>query len=124
MASYHTVLRRSLKSYRKVGFELILETAVVNSLLVYNTCADTKLSITEFRRELAYSLVQPPEKFNLTKKRIHTFTKPEGPGRKRRKPCKGCWQNLKVCSLGYRDIVKEVRRVISFCSDCPGQPGY
>ncbi|CAH1980217.1 unnamed protein product [Acanthoscelides obtectus] len=74
---------------RKVMFELILGTSVVNSLIIYNLCAKEKLSITEFRRQLAYSLVKSPnseETIKVPKKRVHSFQKPDGPGRKKRKP--------------------------------------
>lgn len=36
MASYHRALRRSVKWYRKVAFELILNTTVVNALYLHN----------------------------------------------------------------------------------------
>lgn len=74
-------------------------------------CSDTKLSVTEFRRQLTHSLVRPTEKPKFPKKRIHTFIKPEGPGRKRR-------QNLKASGLTYREVNKKVRGLISYCSDC------
>ncbi|XP_045467004.1 piggyBac transposable element-derived protein 4-like [Harmonia axyridis] len=99
MSSYHSVLRKSMKWYRKVMLELILGTAVVNSLIIYNMCARTKLSVTEFRRQLAYSLIQPPEKPKTPRRRTHNFCKPEGPGRERRKLCKGCRQILKSSCL-------------------------
>ncbi|KAB0802376.1 hypothetical protein PPYR_04562 [Photinus pyralis] len=87
-------------------------------------CSETKLSITEFRRQLAYSLVKPMEPPKPPKKRVHSLTKPDGPGRKKRKPCKQCRQVLKASGLSHREVDKKVRRVVTYCADCPGEPGY
>jgi len=36
LSSYYTCLMRSIKWYRKVAFELVFGTALVNSYLIYN----------------------------------------------------------------------------------------
>jgi len=36
MASYHCALRKTIRWYHKVGIELLLGTAVVNAMLLYN----------------------------------------------------------------------------------------
>ncbi|CAH1973230.1 unnamed protein product [Acanthoscelides obtectus] len=86
MSSYHTVVR---KWYRKVMFELLLGTTVVNSWIVYNMVSDTKLSIMEFRTQLAKDLVieqaEVPKQPVSSRKRQHTFVKPEGPRKKEEK---------------------------------------
>lgn len=117
--------------FSKVIFEVILGTSVVNAWIVYNMLAPTKLGIAEFRKQLAELLMKPqPETPELIvrpgtpKKRPHTFTKPEGPGRKKRKVCRGCYKQLRETGSTSREADKKVRRVISFCHDCPGQPGY
>lgn len=86
--------------------------------------SNTKLGITDFRRQLAESLVAvPEEEGRAPRKRVHTFTKPSGPGRKKRKACKGCYETLRK-TLPSREADKKVRKVTSYCPDCPGQPGY
>lgn len=79
-------------------FELLLGTSVINSWIVFNMVSQTKLGIMQFRRQLAKELIyqpvedreQPtPMQTAPTRKRPHTFIKPEGPGRKKRKPCTG-----------------------------------
>lgn len=92
MSSYHSVMRRGLKWYRKVMFELLFGTSLVNAWLIYNKISTTKLSITEFRKTLATELITPTiEKENITPKRkAHTFINPTGPDRKKRKICQGC----------------------------------
>lgn len=125
MSSYHTSVRKSVKWYRKVMFEVLLGTTVVNAWIVYNMISSTKLGITEFRKHLAETIIvtkTPAEKIPL-RKRVHTFVKPEGAGRKKRKVCRGCYMELRK-SMTSREADKKVRRVISFCSDCPDSPGF
>ncbi|KAI4455586.1 hypothetical protein MML48_9g00001467 [Holotrichia oblita] len=57
MSSYHTSVRKSLNWYRKVVFELFLGTTVVNAWDIYNITAPIKMSILEFRKQLAEQLV-------------------------------------------------------------------
>lgn len=87
--------------------------------------SQTKLGIFEFCKELAESLAKSQDVIEvpLSRKRVHTFVKPEGPGRKKRKPCKGCYESLRT-TLSSREADKKVRRVISFCKDCPNIPGF
>lgn len=124
MSSYHTVLRRGLKWYRKVMFELLFGTCVVNSWIIYNRISSNKMSITQFRKILAEQLVDSPKTNteNSSKRHVHTFVKPLGPGRKKRKICKPCYQELRR-TLSSKEANKKVSKVISFCGDCPGKPG-
>lgn len=56
------------------------------------------------------------------KRKPHTFIKPEGTGRKRKKKCRECYKKLRV-TMTSREADKKVRQVISYCNDCPGLPG-
>lgn len=124
MSSYHSALRKGLKWYRKLMFELLFGTCVVNAWVINNTIFNNKLSITEFRRKLARELAEPPLKRNTSvpKRTVHTFVKPSGPGRKKRKMCKGCYEKLRE-TLESRQAKNKVTKVTSFCNDCPNQPG-
>jgi hypothetical protein len=126
MAAYHSVLRKGLKWYRKLAFELIFGTAIVNAWIIYNSRPNqNRLSITDFRKNLAKSLARIEEVCSTpsTKRNAHTFVKPEGSGRKKRNMCRGCYNNLRK-TMSSKDAAKKVRRVITFCQDCEGQPGY
>ncbi len=58
LSAYYTCLRRSLKWYRKVAFELIFGTAIVNSYLVYKEHYSTNnMTILKFRESLVRSLL-------------------------------------------------------------------
>ena len=48
MASYHSQLRKTLRWYHKVAFELILNTRVVNSRLIFNKPTKKNLRIKHF----------------------------------------------------------------------------
>lgn len=58
LLTYHTCLRKSVKWYHKVAFELGLETALVNSYLIYKeNYAESKVTILQFRESLVRSLL-------------------------------------------------------------------
>ncbi|GLV46243.1 hypothetical protein CBL_12320 [Carabus blaptoides fortunei] len=125
MSSYHTVLRRGLKWYRKLLFELLFGTSLVNAWLIYNKISSTKLSITAFRKTLAAELITPPtaETDNITPKRkAHTFIKRNGSGRKKRRMCQGFYKELRL-TLSSREANNKVTKVTSYCDDCAGKPG-
>nr|CAI5869071.1 unnamed protein product [Callosobruchus analis] len=98
MSSYFSVLRKSLKWYRKVCFELIFGTSVVNAWVVYNDAASSKLSMLNFREKLARALSKTEkiqEERTTLKCKLRTFIRPEGKGRKHRKRCTGCYRKLR-----------------------------
>lgn len=126
MSSYFTVLRKSLKWYRKVCFELLFGTCVVNAWVVYNATTGSKVSMLEFRERLVRALgntLTSEFEEKTPKRKTHTFIKPEGKGRKPRKRCVGCYQKLRE-TMDSRTADKKTRKVISYCNDCDGQPGY
>lgn len=58
LASYNTPLRRGVKWYRKIIFELLANTSVVNAHAIYKLHnPDSKMKITEFRENLTLQLL-------------------------------------------------------------------
>lgn len=55
--SYHPPLRRSLKWYRKVEFELLLNTSLLNALTLITTVTGNKIGVTEFRESILKSQI-------------------------------------------------------------------
>ncbi|KAK9738119.1 hypothetical protein QE152_g10147 [Popillia japonica] len=51
-ASYASPVRRSMKWYRKIGMELLENTAMVNALIVYEMAMHKKMSIAHFREKI------------------------------------------------------------------------
>lgn len=58
MGSYANPLRRSLKWYRKVAFDILLSTCVVNALSLFQTATTNKMSVTEFKEYIVKMLVR------------------------------------------------------------------
>ena len=57
LSAYYTCLRRSIKWYQKVAFELIFGTSIVNSYLIYKeNYATDNITILQFRKSLVQSL--------------------------------------------------------------------
>ncbi|KAL6418184.1 hypothetical protein ACFW04_011079 [Cataglyphis niger] len=52
MAAYNSPLRKTLKWYKKVAFELLLNTSVINALILYNAQHQRPISIVEFRKRI------------------------------------------------------------------------
>lgn len=52
MSSYLSPLRKTVKWYRKLGIEILLNTAIVNAWIMFTETRNTKMSIVEFRKSL------------------------------------------------------------------------
>lgn len=49
MGSCHTCLRKSIKWYRKLIFDIICNTSMVNALSIYTSVTGRKMAIVDFR---------------------------------------------------------------------------
>jgi len=56
-SSYHNPLRRSLKWYKKVAIEVLLNTSVLNALSLSNKINNTNIGITEFREKIIQEIL-------------------------------------------------------------------
>ncbi|XP_050065151.1 piggyBac transposable element-derived protein 1-like [Aphis gossypii] len=73
MASYCSPLRKSLKWYRKVVFELLLNTSVVYALCLFQKTTATRIKITDFRSNLIkYLTFKPNMNQELSNKHVLT----------------------------------------------------
>lgn len=121
MASYATCVRKGIKWYRKVAFELLTGVSVVNAYIIYKKVTSKKLTISKFREQLCLSLL------GLTNERInkvkveHLLMKRGGNGTKDRKNCVACYETLKK-NMTREEARKKVRRVKTFCNGCPEKP--
>ncbi|CAG4997908.1 unnamed protein product [Parnassius apollo] len=100
MTAYSTPLRKTVKWYRKLAIELLLNTAVVNALIMYKETTKKNISVVYYRKNLVQYLTKSgrPETGNLAlelrpKRRKHELVKKEGPVRKMRRFCVGCYKN-------------------------------
>jgi hypothetical protein len=131
LSAYYTCLRRSIKWYRKVAFELIFGTAIVNSYLVYREHYSTNsMTILKFRESLVRSLLLgiPFEKLkpgprqktaSQMKRKLsdHKLEEREGSARDVRRRCAGCYE--KISQEQSREAGHATaKKVKTFCSDC------
>ncbi|CAG5044070.1 unnamed protein product [Parnassius apollo] len=81
MSAYQTPLRKTVKWYKKVAMDLILNVAVVNALTLYKSVTKKNIPIVDFRKEIKIDFLtkgitsEPPSsrpiraKHELAKKR-------------------------------------------------------
>ena len=75
MASYQSPLRRGIKWYRKLMTEIIFNTTMTNSWIIFNKINNKRMSIINFREQVADSLVVANnEKVVTPKRRTHTLS--------------------------------------------------
>ena len=122
MASYFSPLRKTIRWYHKIAFEFLLNTAVVNSLVLYKMYhPNTK--IADFRRTICEYLCGTQCTPRTTSSR-HFLKNYEGrDSRKRviRKRCANCYVVLKK-SVGRIVAIKKTKKVTTFCNGCVGKP--
>lgn len=129
MSSYSTVLRRTIKWYRKVLFEVIFGTVIVNSMVIYNMLNQTSnktLKITKFREILSLHLLQSkdpdpavplPTNTNLNNVGTHRLLETEGSKRSTRRKCSGCYK-IAVEQHGRQYAQSKTRKVNTRCCVC------
>ena len=131
LLAYYTCLRRSLKWYRKVAFELIFGTAIVNSYLVYREHYSTNnMTILKFRESPVRSLLlgmlfeelKPSSRQKATsqvKRKLtdHKLEEKEGCANDVRRWCVGCYEKLRQ-QQSRETSAMTAKRIKTFCPDC------
>jgi hypothetical protein len=131
LSAYYTCLRRSIKWYQKVAFELIFGTSIVNSYLIYkeNYAADD-ITILQFRESLVRSLLlgistenlkpgprQQPTDHLKRKLTDHRLEEIEGYARNVRRRCIGCYEEMRK-QQSREASYAAAKKVKTFCSEC------
>nr|CAH7767752.1 unnamed protein product [Callosobruchus chinensis] len=119
MAAYSNCLRRSVKWYRKLAFEFITGTSVVNALYFYNKINDKKISVTTFKENLAMQIfrsINPPNASDTSIE--HRLTeKTDQDNKPKRGRCKCCYEKYSQ-DHGRDYAVKHSKRVSYVCPGC------
>lgn len=138
LAAYHTCLRKTVRWYHKVVMELLLGTAVVNSLILYNDqqvlSGQQKVGVTKFREQLCRDLmqlhsepaVQERSEEHLVGHYLRETQEREGgkrADRRKRRYCIGCYDRL-VDQQGREVAKKKAKRVTTECAGCDGNPRF
>lgn len=128
MTAYSSPLRKSIKWYKKLALELLLNTAVVNARVLYEATTKKKIPIIEFRRKLSQQMIDTNPRDGATSnipcrpKRIkHSLVKAGGKAAKTRKFCVGCYKNNSQ-THGRKIAKNKTKKVTTFCSVCPDKP--
>lgn len=126
MNAYSSPLRKSMKWYKKLAFELLLNTSVVNAWVMYQEVTGNKISIITFRKKLAVSLTQCPQEETSqsaptnTRSR-HQLEEKQGEVHKVRKFCKKCYE-INAKKFGRKIARNCTKKVVTFCNTCKGKP--
>lgn len=127
MTAYYSPLRKTLKWYRKLAFELLLNMAVVNASVLYNTKSNNPISILEYRKKLILylcnigndSYTEEDDHVPRCRKRHELQKDSRKPAKRNR--CKSCYAK---CVKDHNSQIARntVKRVTTFCNDCPNKP--
>ncbi|CAG5000597.1 unnamed protein product [Parnassius apollo] len=64
MSAYSTPLRKTVKWYRKLACELLLNTSIVNALVLYKQTTKRNISIVKFRQAIIKYLMTTPQEID------------------------------------------------------------
>ena len=122
MSSYFTPLRKTIRWYHKVVFEILLGTAMVNALLLYKTVSGQSMPVAEFREQVIITLLRfsgtsSPQ--TLSQKHcLQESTEKLSNNRKKRWKCSVCYEKLKK-DYDRPTALKKCKLVSTFCKACP-----
>lgn len=125
MGAYSNPLRRSLKWYRKVAFELLLTTSMVNAYILFKLTTGNQISITEFKEMVIKDLVRIQDDVVPESKRrrtVHTLQEKQGEKKHLvRRFCKNCYKKNSA-THGRVYATNRTKKCTTFCDDCEGKP--
>lgn len=109
--SYHSPLRRSLKWYRKVAFDILLNTSLLNALTLFTTVTGNKMGVTAFRESILKSLIQKSEISQISQGENHKLVTCK------RGRCYECYNEM-VKQGGRQHAQKVTQKVQTMCISC------
>lgn len=133
MTCYNSILRKSTKWYRKLAFELLLGTSMVNAWVLFNRFFNQGklMPILEFKECIMMSLVVGKPRSPLKpgpsclqvigKRNVHALIEADGPKSKNRKRCRGCYEQISATE-GTKIARSKARRVSTYCESCDEKP--
>lgn len=114
MASYSNSLKRSIKWYRKVAFDILLLT-VVNALPLYKSVTMNNITITRFKQEIIKPLLFKPTVSALPV--IPTSHKLISCGNLKKRMCQKCYSRLSS-EFGRKVAQNKTRKILTRCEGC------
>lgn len=124
MPAYSTLLRKTIKWYKKLAINLLLNTTIVNAIVLYQQVTNKKIHFTDFRKEILKWLCGVADNATTTvitwrpRRFKHKLTKSFGQARKSRWTCQKCYKD-NVVVLSRISTKNKTRKVNTYCNDCP-----
>jgi len=126
MSSYFSPLRKTIRWYHKLAFQLLLGTAVTNALVLYKETTHKQIQISEFRQELIKELldntIQSSPSSSSKKHKLVCETETTN-NRKKRRRCNKCYVNLSK-EFGRVHAQKKCKQVSTYCVTCESKPFF
>lgn len=117
LSSYSTSVRRSIKWYKKVAFELLTGTSLVNAHYLYKKNESKKDSIIDFKENLCLKMLSMGKRNNAPPENLpaqaHKFIQA---GKKSR--CVICYQRNKDMH-DRKYVISKTKQVTTKCQGCP-----
>lgn len=113
MTLYSTPLRKKLKWYCKVAFDILLGTCLTNALSLFCTVNNKKIKITEFKEQIILYLIKKPESPALQISNNHILEKMNSP----RKKCVSCYKKFES-KYGRKKAQNKCVKVTTMCTIC------
>ncbi|XP_028968650.1 piggyBac transposable element-derived protein 4-like [Galendromus occidentalis] len=123
MASYQSPLRKSIRWYHKVVFEILLNTAAVNSRIIFNELTGNNITMKNFREMIVQDFLgfqdRAPTPLMPRRDERHELIRSEGSDRRNRKKrgrCQNCY--AKIAASQGRKAAQGLKRVNTMCGEC------
>lgn len=111
MGSYASPLRKSLKWYRKIAFDVLLTISVVNSLSLFQTVTSKQITITAFKEHIFKYLCFRPSNIEPISEQSHKLISAP------RKRCSICYAKI-LAAEGYKVAQNKTPRPALKCTVC------
>lgn len=111
MSSYSSPLRKTVKWYRKIGIEILLNTSVINSLILFKKVTGRHLQITDYREHLVNWLTNKIE-IEKPQRQKHILVQTTS-----RKRCVRCYSDMSA-SRGRKYAQSHCKRIKKACKIC------
>lgn len=109
MASYSAPLRKSIRWYKKIAIDMLLNIALINAHVLYHSVNNVKLKITNFRVAILkyFCANQQASEAAPTrpKRQKHVLVKFD-PSRKTRRNCGECYKTNVKTWVAYNHVTK------------------
>lgn len=129
--SYFNPLRKGQKWYKRIAFELLLKTSVINAWVMYNNIITQRMSILEFQQKLVTQLTSRKgdtdnaslPRPQITIRKHHEIQRKNGSARQIRRRCKKCYED-NAKEFGRLYAKNRTKKVTTYCGNCTDNPHY